>query len=330
MGRHGGGSSRGGSHGHSSSRSSFRSSSSSRGGSSIRTSTSIPFHGCYNRSYYDRRGHYHTYYTSDVRCGTRSGWSFGIIFALVFITIHMLIMISGFGANAVDFGVKVKGDKSNIKIVDNTNMLNEQEEIKVKNLFEKVYEKSGMPVALYTTDYQWKNHYTSIEVYSEVIYYQNFKDENSMVILFSSENIDGFFDYEYDFYCGDNTIKCLKDNDFDNLIFDFHKGFINSNYNISDALDYSWDLCMDDLAKTKINFTSLGIVALLLGFYSIFYIAILGGMKKKNQVYKYYKENPDKLDDKPMTTLLKCPSCGGSNTLKEEKCPYCGNVLKID
>ena len=43
----------------------------------------------------------------------------------------------------------------------------------------------------------------------------------------------------------------------------------------------------------------------------------------------YFKQNPDKLDEKPMTTLLKCPSCGGTNTLSEEKCPYCGTVLKI-
>lgn len=328
MGRYGGGSSSGGSHGHSSSSSSSHSSSSG-GGSSVRTSTSTPFYGCYNRSYYDRRGHYHTFYTSDRYYGTRSGWSFGIIFALLFITIHMLIMIGSFGMTAIDFGGKVKGDSSKIQIVDNTNMLTEQEENKVSQLFEKVYDKSGMPVVLYTTDYEWKNHRDSMQVYSEVIYYEQFNDENSMVIVFSSEKIGDYLDYEYGFYCGDNTVKCLKDEDFDNLIDDFYVGLIRNNNNIAAALENSFDNCMNDLGKTKINFSSLGIVALLLGFYSIFYIAILGGMKKKNQVYKYFKQNPDKLDEKPMTTLLKCPSCGGSNTLSEEKCPYCGTVLKI-
>ena len=195
MGRHGGGSSSGGSHGHSSSSSSSHSSSSG-GGSSVRTSTSTPFYGCYNRSYYDRRGHYHTFYTSDRNYGTRSGWSFGIIFALLFITIHMLIMISGFGGTAIDFGGKVKGDSSRIQIVDNTNMLTEQEEKEVNNLFEKIYKKSGMPVALYTTDYEWKNNYIDmVEVYSEVIYYKTFKDENSMIIVFSSEKVGEFLDY---------------------------------------------------------------------------------------------------------------------------------------
>lgn len=328
MGRYGGGSSSGGSHGHSSSSSSSHSSSSG-GGSSVRTSTSTPFYGCYNRSYYDRRGHYHTFYTSDRYYGTRSGWSFGIIFALLFITIHMFIMIGSFGMTAIEFGGKIKGDSSKIQIVDNTNMLTEQEENKVSQLFEKVYDKSGMPVVLYTTDYEWKNNYIDMEVYSEVIYYKTFKDENSMVIVFSSEKVGDYLDYEYGIYCGDNTLKCLKDEDFDNLIDDFNVGLIRNNNNIAAALEYSFDNCMNDLGKTKINFSSLGIVALLLGFYSIFYIAILGGMKKKNQVYKYFKQNPDKLDEKPMTTLLKCPSCGGTNTLSEEKCPYCGTVLKI-
>ena len=329
MGRYGGGSSSGGSHGHSSSSSSSHSSSSG-GGSSVRTSTSTPFYGCYNRSYYDRRGHYHTFYTSDRYYGTRSGWSFGIIFALLFITIHMFIMIGSFGMTAIEFGGKVKGDSSRIQIVDNTNMLTEQEENKVSQLFEKVYDKSGMPVALYTTDYEWKNNYIDMEVYSEVIYYKTFKDENSMVIVFSSEKVGDYLDYEYGIYCGDNTVKCLKDEDFDNLIDDFNVGLIRNNNNIAASLDYSFGLCMDNLAKTKIHFSRLVIVVPLLAFYSIFYIAIFSGMKKKNQVYKYFKENPDKLDEKPMKTLLKCPSCGGTNTLSEEKCPYCGTFLKIN
>ena len=101
----------------------------------------------------------------------------------------MFIMIGSFGMTAIEFGGKIKGDSSKIQIVDNTNMLTEQEENKVSQLFEKVYDKSGMPVALYTTDYEWKNNYNNMEVYSEVIYYKTFKDENSMVIVFSSEKI---------------------------------------------------------------------------------------------------------------------------------------------
>ena len=54
MGRHGGGSRSGGSHRSSSSR---RSGGSRSGGSGARTS-SKPFAGCYNRSYYDRSADY--------------------------------------------------------------------------------------------------------------------------------------------------------------------------------------------------------------------------------------------------------------------------------
>lgn len=68
MGRHGGGSRSGGSHRSSSSRSSGGSRS---GGSGVRTS-SKPFAGCYNRSYYDRSGRLHTCYTSIKNFGTKS------------------------------------------------------------------------------------------------------------------------------------------------------------------------------------------------------------------------------------------------------------------
>ena len=34
-----------------------------------------------------------------------------------------------------------------------------QEENEVMEVLEKVYEKSGMPVSVYTADYDWKNHY---------------------------------------------------------------------------------------------------------------------------------------------------------------------------
>lgn len=76
MGRHGGGSRSGGSHRISSLR---RSGGSRSGGSGARTS-SKPFAGCYNRSYYDRSGRLHT-------C-------------------HMLIMLAAFGSTLISFGSK--------------------------------------------------------------------------------------------------------------------------------------------------------------------------------------------------------------------------------
>ena len=324
MGRHGGGSRSGGS----SRSSSSRSSGSSRGGrgSGIKTS-SRPFAGCYNRSYYDRFGRLHTCYTNNAEFGTKSAWNFGIVFALVFITCHMLIMVGAFGSMIVDFGGKVSGNPERIFIKDNANLLTDQEEQSVLKLLKDVYDVSGMPVTVYTDDFSWKNHYDSLEVYSEELYYGIGFDEDAMIILFTAENDDGFYDWEYDMYCGDDTTKCLSDATFDTLLNNFQKGMASQN--LAQALDYSWKSVMDDLAKTKINGSGIFILVFLLLFYGLFYAAILGGTKKQNAAYRYFKKNPDQLSNNPMTLYSDCPNCGASNATQNEVCPYCGSLLKI-
>lgn len=322
MGRHGGGSRSGGSRS-----SGSRSGSGSRGGgSSVRTSKT-PFRGCYNRSYYDRRGCYHRYYTSDVNFGKKSGWNAGTIFALIFITIHMLIMIGGFAAGIVNFGKKVNGDVSRIKIVDTVDVLTAEEEEKTRSLLIEVYQASGMPVTVYTDTFEWKQHYTSLEVYSEELYYQMGFDENAMIILFTTDNSTTFYDWEYDIYCGDETTACLSDDAFDKLLANFQKGMATQS--LYQALEYSWNSVMGDLAKTTVNWSGLPAVIMILAFYGIFYFAILGSSKKSNDAYRYFKENPDKYEPTPMTLYSECPSCGASNTDQSETCSYCGTLLKI-
>lgn len=322
MGRHGGGSRSGGSH---RSRSSRRGSGGSRG-SGVRTS-STPFTGCYNRSYYDRSGRLHTCYTSNKDFGTKSGWSFGIIFALIFITCHMLIMVGAFGFGMIDFGSKVSGNPARIFIEDNANVLTDNEEQEVLALLKDVYDASGMPVTVFTDDFSWKENYNSLEVYSEELYYKIGFDEDAMIILFTVDNQDGFYDWEYDMHCGDDTIKCLSDNTFDRLLNNFQKGMAKQN--LEEALDYAWNSVMDDLAKTTVNWSMIFVIVFLLMFYGIFYIAILGSTKKQNAAYRYFKENPEKLSNNPMVLYSECPSCGASNAMQEEVCPYCGTLLKI-
>ena len=325
MGRHGGGSRSGGSH---RSSSSGRSSGGSRGsgGSGVRTS-STPFTGCYNRSYYDRSGRLHSCYTSNKAFGTKSGWSFGIVFALIFITFHMLIMVGAFGFGMINFGSKVSGDPARIFIEDHANVMTDNEEQEVLALLQDVYDASGMPVTVYTDDFSWKEHYDSLEVYSEELYYKIGYDEDAMIILFTVDNKDGFYDWEYDMYCGDDTTKCLSDNTFDKLLNHFQKGMAKQN--LAQGLDYAWNSVMGDLAKTTVNWSMLPVILFLLMFYGIFYIAILGSTVKQNAAYRYFKENPEKLSNNPMVLYSECPSCGASNAMQEEVCPYCGTLLKI-
>lgn len=322
MGRHGGGSRSGGS-----SRGGSRSSGGSRGGGSGIKTSKAPFRGCYNRSYYDRRGRYHTCYTSSSSFGTKSGWNLGTIFALMFITFHMLVMIGSFAVSFITFGSKINGDTTRIRIEDNADVLTSEEEGQTLELLYKVYKASGMPVTVYTDSFEWKKHYDNLEVYSEELYYQMGYDEDGMIILFTTDNSSDFYDWEYDMYCGNNTINCFSDASFDKLLENFHKGMADQN--LCHALDYAWNSVMDELAKTSINWTGLPIILILIAFYGVFYVAILGGNVKQNAAYKYFKENPDQLSYTPMTVLSACPACGASNSFQEENCPYCGTLLKI-
>lgn len=327
MGRHGGGSRSGGSSSsHSSSHSGGSRSGGGGGGSRTRTSTT-PFFGCYNRSYYDSRGRLHSYYTDDEDFGTKSAWGYGIIISLVFVTLHMCFMLFGFASTMFSFGHKVSGDMERICIVDNEDLLSNAEEERVLEVLNRVYDASGMPVTVYTDDFSWQNYYSSLEVYSEELYYGMGMDEDAMIILFSAEDNNGFFDWEYDMYCGDDTEACLSDAAFDKLLDNFQKSM--SGQNLADALEYAWNSVIDDLAKTTVNYSTFPLLLFILLFYGMFYVAILGGTRKRNQAYKYFKNNPDKLTYKPMVLHSKCPHCGASNTEQKEKCSYCGSLLKI-
>lgn len=322
MGRHGGGSRSGGS-----SRSSSRSSGGSRSGGSSSRVSKTPFKGCYNRSYINRRGVLVNYYTSDKNFGTKSGWNIGLVFALIFITIHMLAMVGTTVLSAISFGEKVSGDRDRIKIEDNANLLTEQEESEVIELFNEVYEESGMPVTLVTDDLEWKDYYSNIQVYSEELYYEMGWDEDAMIILFTAGYEGEFFDWEYDMYCGDDTVKCLSDSLFDKLLEEFHKGMAGQN--LADALEHGWNSIIDDLAETDVNLGGLIGAVFCLPIYSIFYIAIFGSVGKSNEAYKYFKKNPDKLESRPMTIYSVCPSCGAANNDGLDNCLYCGTLLKI-
>ena len=250
-----------------------------------------------------------------------------MIFTLCFITLHMLVMCGAMLATMIQFGGKVDGDKDRIYIVDNVDILTDSEEQDVLELFEKVYDKSGMPITLWTDDYEWKDHYYSLEVYSEELYYGIGMDEDAMIILFTVDGTSDWYDWEYDIYCGDDTVKCFSDQAFDKLLANFQKAM--SGQDLEEALEYSWESVMDMLAKTEVSLAVIPMLIFLLCFYGIFYFAIFGGVKTKNDAYRYFKENPEKLSNTPMTLYSECPNCGASNATQNETCPYCGSLLKI-
>ena len=286
MGRHGGGSHSGGGGGHSGG------SGGSRGGSSGSRSSNRPFSGCYNRSWYDRRGRYHPYYTSNPYYGTRRGGGIVNIFALLFVTVHMCFMVGGFAQGTVFFGSKVSGDPDRIQVIDNAQMLSQSDEASILRIFQRVYNESGMPITLYTDDSNWEQYYNSIESYSEDLYYQQGLEEDAMIILFCIENKGEFYDWHYDMYCGDDTIRCLSDASFEKLLDNFQKSMYQED--LAKALDYAWNSVINELATISINWGKTPVLLTLLAVYGIFYYAILGGMLKERAARRYFEENPHK------------------------------------
>ena len=69
--------------------------------------------------------------------------------------------------------------------------MTDNEEQEVLALLQDVYDASGMPVTVYTDDFSWKEHYDSLEVYSEELYYKIGYDEDAMIILFTVGNNNG-------------------------------------------------------------------------------------------------------------------------------------------
>ena len=323
MGRHGGGSRSGGSRGGSRSRSG--SGSRSGGSSGIRTSKK-PFRGCYNRSYY-HRGRYYPYYTSDPKFGTKKGILFSNIVSILFLTLHMLFMVGGACIALIHVGEKVDGNPERIQIMDEIDILSPQEEDKLIDLFYDIYDKSGMPITLITDDFEWKEHYENIEPYAEELYYGISMDEAAMLILFTQADVNGFTDWEYDMYCGDDTVKCLSDATFEKLLDTFQKSMAKQD--LYYGLDYSWNAIMNDLAKTSFDPSFGYIMAFLLFLYGMMYYFTLNTCIKRRNAVKYFSKNPEMLNPQPMMVYNECPNCGAPNSTMAETCPYCGSVLRL-
>ena len=91
----------------------------------------------------------------------------------------------------------------------------------------------------------WKEKHSSIETYSEELYYAMGADEDAMIILFTRDRA---YNWIFDIYCGDDTTKCLSNPLFKKLVDRFQKGMTAQG--LFYALNYSLNSIMNDMAKT--------------------------------------------------------------------------------
>ena len=287
MGRHGGGSSRGGGGG-----SGGRSGGGSSRGGRRSAFSSTPRPGYHNRSYYDRHGRYHSFYCADPYYGTQP-YSIGNIITLVFVTVHMLAMLASVVMDTCHFGARINGDPSLIAVYDQAEIMSDREEQQVLRLFNRVYEKSGMPVFLVTSTFQWRDRYDSIEACSESYYYSQTLSESAMVVFFAVDSTRDYIDWEFDIYCGEDTVRCLSDASFDELVDLLQRSaYANT---LCDSLQYSFNEIIPSMATVSIipsYYTFLVVVPLLLFVYGSFYVALIRSMRRQHDMYHYYKTNP--------------------------------------
>jgi hypothetical protein len=168
-------------------------------------------------------------------------------------------------------------------VEDTIDALTSAEEEKLMSLFQKVYDKSGMPIALYVSDSEWKEKYVDLKTYAKNLYYNVGVDENSMVIVFSKNKIGESYEWKYDMYCGSETDKCLSSVSSSKLLENLEKAMPQKN--VVNALDVAWNSIMNSLAKTTFS-DSILTVPMLLVVYGAFYVVVLGNAKRKDP-YRY-------------------------------------------
>ena len=324
MGRHGGGSRSGGSRSRSSSRGSSRGGS---GGSSSPPSVVYrPRIGYYNRSYYSRSGKRVKCYSLDADFGKEKK-SFLPVLLLSLLYIFCLLFI--FNASTVR-PRKVNGNQDRLYINDTIDIFTKEEENQLLQLTKEVYNESGMAITVYTDDFSYEDNYSSIEAYSEDIYYSDGSDEKSMVILYTEDYTSSDFkDWNFDIYCGDGTYACLSDAKFDTLISTVNKNIRASNQSGYGGILEGLNYLKADMMKTEFDYMIFIVYTIMVSVYLLPVIIIkASNNKKSNDAYNYFKENPDKLNNDKIKVLSRCPSCGASNDGELINCEYCNSLLK--
>ena len=296
----------------------------------IRTSKA-PFPGCYDRSYYDRRGNFHSYYTNDSTVGTSGCTEFSAIAALLFFGCIFYFVINVILDQHITERPKINGDSSQILIADNIDILTTSEEAKLEELLHEIYKKSGIAVTIYTDNLKWREEYETIEEYSKQLYYNLGNSQNRLLVLYSTE-VDGY--PEYDFFRGKETAICLTDDLLLRLKDCFHKGLYSMDP--SDALIYAFHSIMDELAETSVDWDmmyDLVVATVFLSFFFAFPIHSLFTSIRtalhNNAAYRYYKKNKEKLSYIPVVLYNSCPNCAAPNSTQSQTCSYCNSLLKV-
>lgn len=296
-------------------------------------SSNTPFPGCYDRSFYDRHGIYHSYYTTDKDFGTSGILEFNTIVSLIFFTCILFFVIKITINQHIIEREKIVGDSSQICITDNIDIFTDSEETELTELLQEIYTKSGIAVTIYTDNLEWQDKYANIEKYCQRLHYDLGNSKNDLLLLCTTDLSETNPTYEYDFICGKETSTCLTD-DLLIRLEEYLGKALYGGMSLSDAINASFASIMDELAETTIDWSFISAVLIELLFFSFLFTFVFADLiadfiSKKQEAYRYFKKHPERISFSPMVLLNSCPNCGASNSAQSETCSYCGSSLKL-
>ncbi len=299
----GGGSSGGGFHSGSSS------------GPSYRTSRH-PFPGAYCYVYYDNYGRARTIYTNqDPKTAKKTAIGTYILFGLLALAPAAIIPLAG---NHNPTKLKTDYDHT-IYVQDNLHVLNEAEETKLRDTFQKFFDLSGIcPGLISINNAAWKGHYSSLENYAYNAYLSAYKDESHWLIVYAAD--DGAkTNWGFEGMQGNDTDNILTKQVTDAFNKTCYDGLSGNTYTVAEAIDASFQSIMPTLMDHTF-YVEPGIWVVCgvweVGIAVCIVSVILTGIRNKNL------KNATKIEGTP--NRKKCPHCGNEyieGTI--DRCPKC-------
>lgn len=333
----GGGSSSGGSHHGSSSHGS--SSHGSSGSSRPRVSHSY-YSGSYSYVHYDiRNKRYSTIYTSrpvavlneEAERNKKIKKPALIIVSVLAIALVLYILSAGLSPRIKVMGVP----KEDINIVDNANFFNSEGKQRVKEALIQFYDKTGIATEVVTCTYQdWKDKFTTLEVYAEYLYVTTWDDEKHLLILICDLHDEPMSndDWLFETMLGDDTDKALREYEQGKFVDNIHAGLWRSGTD----RDVTGAYLAKAIIKTinEMDGTSLSMDAIIDRFdecYYLFYFIFFGFMMILQLPTKVYNDyvpasgrGEDGNDSMSKPIAVHCDYCNGTYLLGSvTQCPYC-------
>lgn len=250
-----------------------------------------------------------------------------IVFLCIYIALYLFLVLGGDGIH-FPHKIKIKSDRTASVIVDNTDVISGKDEDELMITLEEFYNKTGIPVMVYTTtDDEWNDDFTSLENFAYDKYITTFhSDESCWLIVYSEPDAkpNGFVDWKWEGMQGDNTDPVLTVTLTDKFTKTVQKQI--TNYGIGKALNIGFKNLNNNVTKITVNPVmligySIG-TAYIVGWFFIFAWLICG-----RPIKRY--ESSIKLEYPNLYKEDTCTYCGGMYIHGIHiSCPHCGGALQ--